>query len=227
MSTSVQRGRAPAAGDGAGRGAGPLPVRQRRPGYTAVGVAMILALAAVGAWMYAQAGHKTPVVVVVGDVPAGHVIGRADLSTVDVAGAITAVAGEHLDGIVGRTAAVHLLPGTVLQRSMVTSAGPLAAGQAAVGVAVKGGQVPADGVAAGDVVDVLRVPTAGAASTGGSGTAPEAQVLVAKATVFSSRPDPAQAGGSLVTVIVPVADYASVVAAGAAGQVALVGVPSS
>ena len=102
-------------GPGRGPAAGPLPVRQRRPGYAALGVAMIVALAAAGAWLYAQAGAKTPVVVVVGDVPSGHVIGREDLSTVALAGGITAVAGSHLDSIVGQTAVVHLLPGTVLQ----------------------------------------------------------------------------------------------------------------
>ena len=190
---------------------------------------MIVALAAVGAWLYAQAGAKTPVVVVVGDVPSGHVIGREDLSTVALAGGITAVAGSHLDSIVGQTAVVHLLPGTVLQRSMVTSAAPLRAGQAAVGIAVKGGQVLADGVAAGDTVAVLRIPTAAAANTSTTTTGGQdtGRVLVARATVYSSRPDPAQAGGTLVTVIVPVEVYVEVAAAGGAGQVALVQVPPS
>lgn len=97
---------------------GPLPTRQRRPAFMAIGAAVVLALAAVGAWLYDQAGAKTPVVVVVADVPAGHVVERSDVSTVDVAGAITAVAGGHLEAVVGQTAAVHLLPNTLLQRSI-------------------------------------------------------------------------------------------------------------
>jgi hypothetical protein len=189
-----------------------------------IGVAMIVALAAVGAWLYAQAGEKTPVVVVVADVPSGHVIRRTDLSTVTVAGGITAVAGAHLDSIVGLTAAVHLLPGTVLQRSMVTSLAALQTGQAAVGIALKGGQIPADGVTPGDTVAVLRIPTSGS-STGTPGN-DSAQVLVAKAAVYSSRPDPAQAGGTLVTVIVPTEDSVDVAAASGAGQAALVKVPT-
>jgi hypothetical protein len=100
---------------GGGR-VGPLPTRQRRPAFMAIGAAVVLA--AVGAWLYDQAGAKTPVVVVVADVPAGHVVERSDVSTVDVAGAITAVAGGHLEAVVGQTAAVHLLPNTLLQRSI-------------------------------------------------------------------------------------------------------------
>src|SRR5262249_31350045 len=124
---------------------GPLPTRQRRPGLVALGATLVLTLAGLGTWLYNQAGAKTPVVVMAADVPAGHVIQRSDLSTVDVAGGITAVAGNHLNSIVGQMAAVPLLRGTVLMRSMVTSNDPLTGGYAAVGVAVKGGQLPADG----------------------------------------------------------------------------------
>lgn len=211
--------------EGVGR-AGGLPTRQRRPGLVAVGVALVLALSAVGAWLYSQAGQKTPVVVMVADVPAGHVIDRADVSTVDVAGAITAVAGSNLESVVGQSAAVHLLSGTLLQRSMLTSAHPLADGLAAVGVALGGGHLPADGVGPGDWVAVLQVPTdtTGALeeSVAGRGGEGQARVLVPRAQVFSARPDPAQAGGTLVTVLVPVEDYVAVAAASGAQQVSLV-----
>jgi hypothetical protein len=208
-----------------GGGGGPLPVSQTRFGYAAIGVAMVLALGAVGAWLYVQAGAKTPVVVVAADIPTGHVIRRADLSTVEVAGGITAVGGHNLDSVVGLTAAVHLLPGTVLHRAMVTSVRAPAAGEAAVGVAVKGGQIPADGVSPGDTVAVLHVP--GRGGTGAETDADQAQVLVKSAEVFSFRPDPSQAGGSLVTVIVPQGQYLQVAAASSAGRIALVEVPSS
>lgn len=202
----------------------PLPTRQRRPGYVALAVMLIALLSAGGAWLYVQAGQKTPVVVMAREVPAGHVIERTDLSTVSVAGAITAIGGENLDSVVGQTAAVQLLPGTLLQRSMVSSTGPLEAGTAAVGVALKSGQLPADGVDPGDTVAVLRVPTAAGAGSR-TGDSAEAQVLVERATVFSARLDPAQAGGTLVTVVVPADDYVAVAAASGSGQVALVEVP--
>ena len=80
--------------------------------------------------------------VVTAPVAVGEVIDRSDLSTVDVAGDITAIAGANLESVVGQRAAVALLPDTVLQRSMVTDADPIPAGMVQVGVAVKGGQTP-------------------------------------------------------------------------------------
>lgn len=208
-----------------GTAGAPLPTRQRRPGYAALAVTLIVGLAAFSAWLFVQAGHKTPVVVVAREVPTGHVIERADLSTVSVAGAITAIAGKNLDSVVGKTAAVPLLPGTLLQTSMVSAEGALEAGTAAVGVALKGGQLPADGVDPGDTVAVLQVPTVAAAGGGRAGDGADAQVLVEQARVFSARPDPAQPGGTLVTVLVPADDYVAVAAASGTGQVALVEVP--
>jgi hypothetical protein len=197
-----------------------LPTRQRRPGYGALALTLIVALAATGGWLFQQAGQKASVVVVVTRVPAGHPVNRAHLSTVDVAGAVRAVSAAHLDAVVGQKAAVDLLPGMLLQRSMLTSADPLPAGQAEVGVAVSGGRIPADGVTPGDTVAAVQVPSGGGG--GDTAAALPAVVLVVRAPVFSARPDPAQAGGTLVTLIVPVERAPAVAAAGAIGQVALV-----
>jgi hypothetical protein len=204
------------AGAGPGRAGAPLPTRQRRPGWTALAELLIVGFAAVGAWLYTASGAKTAVVVVVRDVPAGHPITRSDVSTVDVAGAVTAIGGDRLDSVVGQTAAVRLLPNMLLQRSMVTSAAGLSPSQAQVGVAVKGGQIPADGLVPGDVVEVAALPAANAASP----VAP--QVLVDRATVFAVRADPATPGGTLLTLVVPAAQAVPVAAAGVAGQVALI-----
>ncbi len=195
-----------------------LPTRQSRPGYVSLAIALIVGLAAVGAYLYVQAGHKIPVVVVVRDVPAGHVIERSDLSTVAVAGGVTAIAAKHLDGVIGRPAAVHLLPNMLLQRSMVAdAASTMSAANAQVGVAVKGGQIPADGLAPGDVVAVVALPSRDSTDDSASG-----QVLVNQAQVFSSRDDPAQAGGTLLTLVVPRAQATGVAAASGAGRIALI-----
>lgn len=199
-----------------GQAGSPLPTRQRRPGWTALAVLLVVGFAAVGAWLYTSAGAKTAVVVVVRDVPAGHRIARSDVSTVDVAGGVTAVAGDRLDSVVGQAAAVHLLPRMLLQRSMVTSATGLSPSQAQVGVAVKSGQIPAGGLASGDLVEVVALPAANAATPG----AP--QVLVEAAVVFAVRDDPATPGGTLLTLVVPAAQAVPVAAAGVAGQVALI-----
>jgi hypothetical protein len=198
------------------KGTMPLPTRERRPGYVALAVALIVGFAAVGAFLYVRAGAKTLVVVVVAQVPAGHVIARSDLSSVAVAGGVTAIAAEHVDSVVGQAAAVQLLPNMLLQRSMVATTGGLSALQAGVGVVVKSGQIPADGLAAGDTVEVVRLPPTNASVPGA------AQVLVMQAEVYASRADPAQAGGTLLTLVVPLDWATSVAAASGAGLIALI-----
>ncbi len=210
----------------------PLPTRQRRPGLAAIGLIVVLGMGAVFGWLYTTAGEKTPVVVMAREVPVGQVIERADLSTVDVAGSVTAIAGANLSSAVGQRAAVGLIPGTLLQRGMLTSADPIPAGQVQVGVALKAGQLPADGVNAGDKVAVVRL-----GGTAASGTAPNAGqassepaaavVLADGATVYSVRADPTQTGGSLVTLVVTPEQGLAIAQAGNAGNAALIKVPSS
>ena len=216
MATSTTARSPRSALDRAGR---PLPTSQRRPGYAVLGVALVLGLTALGTWLYANAGSKTPVVVVVSEVPVGHVIDRADVSTVAVAGDLTAIAGQNVDSVVGQSAAVTLLPGMLLQRSMVAPAVGLDPQQSDVGVAVTSGQIPADGLKPGDTVRVLRLPET---SSNREDRNPAAQELVSQARVFAVRTDPAQAGGTLLTLTVPASDASAVAAASGAEQVALV-----
>lgn len=198
----------------------PLPIRNKRPGFAALAVVLIVGLAALGAYFYSQAGRKVPVVVVRADVPAGHTITRADLSTVPVAGEVTAIGGSHLASVVGQTAAVELLPNTLLQRSMVTSAPALSSSEAQVGVAVVPGQVPADGLRPGDTVEVLRLPAKNTA--GSSASTPATSVLAHAATVYDSTGDPSQSGGTVVTLVVSKPTAAAVAAASSAGLIALI-----
>ena len=194
----------------------PLPTRQRRPGWTALALTLIIGLGTVGAWLYSAAGSKTSVIVVAREVPAGRSIARTDLSTVAVAGPVTAIAGQRLDEVVGQTASVQLLPNMLLQRSMISANPGLSSTQAQVGVAVKPGQIPADGVVPGDVVTVVQLPAPDA------GPAGSATVLVQRAEVFASRDDPALAGGTLLTLVVPVDKAVSVAAASGAGRAAVI-----
>ena len=133
--------------------------------------------------------------------------------------------------MVGQRAAVGLLPGTLVQRAMLATGPVIGPDQAQVGVVLKGGQLPADGLAPGDVVQVFRLPGAvaqNAAPTDGSGqpAAGPVPALLAKGVVFAARPDPAVTGGWLVTVTVPAAAAPAVAGASGAGLVALVAVAS-
>ena len=209
------RGAPPAARVGA-----PLPIRQKRPGYAALAVVLIVGLAAVGSYFYSQAGKKVPVVVVTTDVPVGHKIQRSDLSTVQVAGGVTAIGGSNLNSVVGQTAVVELLPNTLLQRSMVTSAPPVNSSDAQVGVAVTPGQIPANGLSPGETVEILQLPLKDAA--GGGAKPLSATVLDGSATVYSSTADPSQSGGTLLTLVVPKSVAAAVAVASNAGLIALI-----
>lgn len=196
-----------------------MPTRQRHNGLIALSVALIVGLAALGAYLYSSAGAKAPVVMMLRQVPVGQVVQRADVTTVPVSGRVVAVAGGNIDSVVGQRAAVTLLPDTLVQRSMLTSGDVLLPGQAQVGVAVRSGQVPADGLVPGDVVRVVQLPVKGAVEL-------DARVLAERAQVFSARPDPAVSGGTLVTVTVPDGVSTAVAAASGAGVVALVKVPA-
>lgn len=203
-----------------GRAGAPLPTRQKRPGLAALAIVLMVGLAALGAYFYTKAGQKTPVVEVVKHVPVGHVITRDDLSTLDVAGGVTAIAGSHLDSVVGKVAAVELLPNTLLQRAMVSDSSPFPAGSAMVGVELKPGQLPATGVNVGGSVQVLSLPSKDISAAKAGGQSPT--VLVDSAVVYATAPDPSATGGWLVTLVVPKADAAAIAAASSAGLVALV-----
>jgi hypothetical protein len=200
----------------------PLPTRQRRTGWTALGGVLVIGIGAAFGYLYTSAGSKEPVVVVTASVAVGEVISRSDLSTVDVAGEVTAIAGANLESVVGERAAVALLPGTLLQRSMVTDADPIPVGMAQVGVAVKGGQLPADGLVPGDRVQVLALP-----GQVGAGTPAAPTVLVDAAVVFAALQDPVQPGTTLLTLVVPADVAPSIAAARATGVAAVVKVPAS
>lgn len=204
-----------------GRTGMPLPVRERRPAYAALAVVLIVGLALAGGYFYTQAGKKVPVIVMVNSVAEGHVIERSDLSTVDVAGHVTAIGKASLNSIVGLTAVVDLLPDTLLQRSMVSTAPPLDfSTKAQVGVKVRPGQIPADGLSAGNHVQVVQLPATNSVTDPKSPAA--ATVLVDDAVVYWRTADPSQTGGTLLTLLVPKSSALNVAAASNAGAIALI-----
>jgi len=220
MTSSRQRvvsAPAPTNGHRPGALSTPLSTKHRPRGYAALAVALIVACGALGSYLYTQAGAKVPVVMAVHDIPAGHTIDRSDLTSVEVSGGVTAVAGDHLSNLVGETAAVEILPNTLVQRAMVTSGAPLTASQAIVGVAAAPGQIPSSGLRPGDKVEVLQLPEKGSASS-----SPASPVLADAAMVFDVRDNPSSAGGSLLSLVVPKSAAAGIAAASNAGLIALV-----
>jgi hypothetical protein len=186
----------------------------------ALAVALIVGFGALGFWFYTSAGSKTPVVMATQDIPVGRVIQRDDLTTVEVAGGVTAVAGANLGTLVGQVAAVEILPNTLVQRAMVTSGSPIPAGQGLVGVAAAPGQIPSSGLVPGDRVEVLQLPQKDAPVSANSSTV--SSVLVGSSTVFDVRPNTTSTGGTLLTLVVPKDAAYGVAQASNDGQIALV-----
>lgn len=198
----------------------PLSTRHRPKGYAALLVALTVGFAALGYYFYAQSGSKVPVVMARSDIAVGHTIQSADLTTVELSGGVTAVAGNHLDSLIGQTARVEILPGTPVQRAMVSTASPLSASQSLVGVAAGPGQIPSSGLVPGDKVQVLRLPDKGA-SAAQAPTAATA-VLADSVTVYDVRANQSTAGGSLLTLMVPKQAAFGIESASNAGLIALV-----
>lgn len=206
----------PTAGGGLGT---PLSTRHHPPGYAALAVVLMVGLGALGYYFDTIAGAKTPVVAAATDIPAGHTITRSDLTTVEVSGGVVAVAGGHLPSLLGQVAAVEILPHTLVQRAMVSSASPLASSQALVGVAVAPGQIPSMGLSPGQRVEVLALPAKGVVASVSPSPSP---VLAPAALVFDVRPNPSVAGGSLLTLRVPRSAALGIESASSSGQIALV-----
>lgn len=221
---------APPTMNGAGPGSSALSglsTRTRPKGYAALAVALIIGLGALGYYFYTAAGAKTSVVVAAKDIPVGHTISRQDLTTTEVAGGVTAVAGGNLSSLLGQHASVKILKDTLVQRAMVTGGSTVKAGQSLVGVAAVPGQIPSSGLALGDKVQVLQLPDKGANSSGSSTTPPSGSAaagatLVQSATVFDVRANTTSAGGTLLTLLVPSADAFGVAQASNNGAIALV-----
>jgi SAF domain len=166
-----------------------------------------------------NAGHRRPVLVMVRTVRAGAAISAGDLGDAQVAAdsSVHAMPASERSRVVGRTAAVDLVSGTLLTSAELGAGPALAAGRSVVGLNVKLGYAPA-GLRPADRVRLVFTPT-------GSGTAADSaqggSVLVSAARVYdvTSTPD---GQGQIVSVIVDDASAPALAAAGARGEVSVV-----
>jgi hypothetical protein len=114
--------------------------------------------------------RHTRVLAVARDVPVGVTLGDADLAVASVTTDpnLAPIPASDRARIVGMVARVPLVRGELLTRGQVGPAAGFGAGQVLVALALKPGQYPARGLAAGQ--KVLIVPTPGAAAGTGTST---------------------------------------------------------
>ena len=121
----------------------PVPPRRRRPAMAALGVLVVLGCAGVSGALVLGSDETTPVLTLTRAVPPGHVITSRDLASAEISGTgLTAIAATSRADVVGMTAAVGLVPGTLLSTGMLTDDPVPGPGQAIVGLALKPGLLP-------------------------------------------------------------------------------------
>lgn len=135
--------------------------RRRRMPYLALG-ALLLVVCALGfAYAAAQLGGRVSVLAVARPMSAGQVIVAADLTTVSTADDVRLglIRASAAGTVVGRPAAVPLLPGTLLTHSHVGHAQDPPVGSMTASLALKPGQYP-QGLQPGASVAVFVSPIA-------------------------------------------------------------------
>ncbi|MEU4552901.1 SAF domain-containing protein [Micromonospora violae] len=140
----------------------PTVVRQRRvrPGLLGLAV-LLIALGGLGAAFAVTSVRATgSYLAVARPVEVGREISAGDLVTVPVAGGqgLRPVPAGRLDEVVGKRAAVALLPGTLLTLGQVTDAPLLGPGQQQIALGLKTAQVPARELHPGDKVLLVSTP---------------------------------------------------------------------
>lgn len=216
------------------------PSSRRRPALAVASLLLAVVCAALFATAYSKAGHQISVLAVARPISEGSVIVASDLTSVraSLSSGVNAVPESNAASVVGRTAAVDLVPGSLLVENDVTLMFEPPQGDALVGVALKPGLLPAQGLAPGEAVDIVLtgIPGAPDTATGSSsvaetgtepslapGTVLSSDVVVKAVTLASDS-----SGAIDVSVLVPSTIAPLIANASAAGQAALVVVsPSS
>lgn len=155
-------------GNGSGERGRPAPPDHRRamPRFTArkrsrilAGLVVLIVSSLAAAVLYADAGERRPVLAVARPVAAGQTIRAADLREVLVAAdhGLDTLAANRRSQVIGRTAAVPLVPGSLLSGGQLAEGAIVDPDRAVVGALLKAGHYPA-GLRAGDQVLAFIIP---------------------------------------------------------------------
>jgi hypothetical protein len=145
--------------------------RRRRPGMYALAVALIAAGGGGGLLAFQATGERSPVLAVAHEVQAGDVIEDSDLleASVSLDPALKPIPASQRDQVVGKRAAVALVPGALLSKGQVTTRTLVEPGERLVGIGLKQTQMPATRLSPGDKVLVVSTPSDGSQATTGEG----------------------------------------------------------
>jgi hypothetical protein len=211
------------AGRSAGSGTNRLPgSRERRPALAALAVILILLGAAGSALIAVNSGNRSDFVAIAADeLQPGHKLERKDLSRGDLAGATGGlIPWSEAEKYIGQYTTTRLYKDQFLTPANLTKEKPIPDGGALVGVSLEGGRAPSDGIQVGDIVSVIRVPTANQDSQPATPLVTAAEVTASAGAIADVK---TQANTTLnVTVLVPTEKATAVAAAAAAKTLVLV-----
>ena len=188
--------------------------RRRRVPYLALGGLLVVVCVLGFAAATVRLGQRVSVLAVAQQVAAGQRIEAADLTQVSATDdpSLGLIPVAQAAAVVGRTAVVPLLPGTLLTRSLVGDAAFPPAGKVVASLAVKPGQYP-QGLAAGTHVAVFL--SAGT-TTGGTQTSTGAGTTTTRlsAVVLGVDPRGDGQGSTVVTLLLDASDAGRLAGAG-------------
>ncbi|MFD6177257.1 MULTISPECIES: SAF domain-containing protein [unclassified Isoptericola] len=194
---------------------GPPPKLRRRPTVIAIGLVVALVSSLLVGWMWMRANDRVEVLVAASDVPRGEVIDATDLRTarINLDPAITPLAADRADDVVGQRAATDMVTGSLLTDAMLETETLPADGSSLVPAALPAELAAGLDLQAGDRVKVVLTGPAGQEAVGNPTFTP--------AEVAGVDVSP-ETGGTVVSLLVPEADGPVLAARIAAGNFYLV-----
>jgi hypothetical protein len=204
----------------AGRGPWRAARRRRRTPFVALGGLLVIVCVLAYAYGAVRLGDRIQVLAVARPVPAGQAFTAADLTQVSAARDPNAplIPAAQAEQVIGRTAVVPLLPGTLLTPALVGDAAFPPPGKVTASVAVKPGQYP-QGLAAGTRVAAYVSPDP--SSNARPGAAPNGSTPPTRlqAVVLGVDLGGDGQGATVVTLLLDASDGARLAAAPAGGVV--------
>lgn len=194
----------------------PPPKLRRRPALVAGAVIAICLGALLGAWAWTSTTNTQEVLAARTTIPRGTIIEADDLQRVRINAdpALTPIAGNDLDLVIGQRAALDIAAGGILTNESTAETLLPPDGMSVVGVALTAGQVPGVPLQTGDLVRVVLTPGEGNELRPGAPVFSEAEVV-------STRIDDLT-GELVVDLLVSHADATTLATRVATGNVAIV-----
>ncbi|GAA0959239.1 hypothetical protein [Actinocorallia libanotica] len=155
----------------------PVPPRERKPALAALAVLLILGGALASAYLVIQSGDRVSAIAVERAVAAGERIPANALKEVSIGDTgIPYVRWSERDKVAQAYAKVPLTPGSLLTNNMVSAEQATTTGRLVVGLSLKAGQVPSEGLQPGQTVALYAVGGRESGIKAGTLLAPDAVV---------------------------------------------------